>query len=149
MSVTFLLPDGRSRDHDRFSHGSDVPCDCVSQAWNLCVLMLLAPKIWPWWETIDSKVGKGKIGTKRSNTRAKHQHKLAKNPNCERLEWTRVSAFGIQRLTHHTILVDTPHHFDGSRHETHPFILSVSVGAGRSTISNCKHMQCMPGSTQD
>jgi len=31
MSVTFLLPAGRSRDRDRFSHGSDVPHDCVSQ----------------------------------------------------------------------------------------------------------------------
>jgi len=31
MSVTFLLPAGRSRDRDRFSHGSDVPCDYVSQ----------------------------------------------------------------------------------------------------------------------
>jgi len=24
------VPVGRSRDRDRFSHGSDVPCDCVS-----------------------------------------------------------------------------------------------------------------------
>jgi len=31
MSVTFLLPAGRSRDRDRFSHGSDVPHDYVSQ----------------------------------------------------------------------------------------------------------------------
>jgi len=31
MSVTFLLPAGRSRDRDRFSHGSDVPYDYVSQ----------------------------------------------------------------------------------------------------------------------
>jgi len=33
-------------------------------AWNLCVLMLLVPKICPWWETINSKVSRGKIGTK-------------------------------------------------------------------------------------
>jgi len=31
MSVTFLLPAGRSRARDRFSHGSDVPHDYVSQ----------------------------------------------------------------------------------------------------------------------
>jgi len=31
MSVTFLLPAGRSRDRDRFSHGSDVPYDYISQ----------------------------------------------------------------------------------------------------------------------
>jgi len=31
MSVTFLLPAGRSRDRDRFSHGSDVPHDYISQ----------------------------------------------------------------------------------------------------------------------
>jgi len=30
MSVTFLLPAGRSRDRDRFSHGSDVPHGYVS-----------------------------------------------------------------------------------------------------------------------
>ena len=30
MSVTFLLPAGRSRDRDRFSHGSDVPYDYIS-----------------------------------------------------------------------------------------------------------------------
>jgi len=33
-------------------------------AWNLCVLMLLVPEIWPGWETINSKVSRGKIGTK-------------------------------------------------------------------------------------
>jgi len=32
MSVAFLLPAERSRDRDRFSHGSDVPYDYVSQA---------------------------------------------------------------------------------------------------------------------
>ena len=32
MSVTFLLPAGRSRDRDRFSHGSDVPYDYISQS---------------------------------------------------------------------------------------------------------------------
>jgi len=32
MSVTFLLPAGRSRDRDRFSHGFDVPYDYVSQS---------------------------------------------------------------------------------------------------------------------
>jgi len=31
MSVTFLLSAGRSRDRDRFSHGSDVPYDYISQ----------------------------------------------------------------------------------------------------------------------
>jgi len=31
MSVTFLLSAGRSRDRDRFSHGSDVPHDHISQ----------------------------------------------------------------------------------------------------------------------
>jgi len=36
MSVTFLLPAGRSRDHDRFSHGSDVPYDYVSQCPSSC-----------------------------------------------------------------------------------------------------------------
>ena len=35
MSVTFLLPAGRSRDRDRFSHGSDVPYDYISHSpWN-------------------------------------------------------------------------------------------------------------------
>jgi len=34
MSVTFLLPAGRSRDRDRFSHGSDVPYDYISQVVN-------------------------------------------------------------------------------------------------------------------
>jgi len=40
-------------------------------AWNLCVLMLLVPKIWPWWEVINSKVSKFKIGTNTSNTKGK------------------------------------------------------------------------------
>ena len=37
MSVTFLflLSAGRSRDRDRFSHGSDVPYDYISHSpWN-------------------------------------------------------------------------------------------------------------------
>jgi len=36
-------------------------------AWNLCVLMLWIPKIWPWWEVINSKnmeVRKVKFGTR-------------------------------------------------------------------------------------
>jgi len=52
------------------------------------------PKIRPWWEVINSKVSKVKIGTKQSNIRAKHQHKLTKNPNCETFKWIRVSVFG-------------------------------------------------------
>jgi len=51
MSVTFLLPAGRSRDRDWFSHGCDVPYDHISQGalclkWRLvfCNKMLMLQK---------------------------------------------------------------------------------------------------------
>jgi len=42
-------------------------------AWNLCVLMLLIPKIRPWWETINStwRLEKSNLEHKTSNAKVK------------------------------------------------------------------------------